>query len=254
MTGQRLSGKVAVVTGAAGGIGRAIAERFASEGAAVIAADLNLAGAEETAAGIAGAGGRAAGCRCDVSKAADAEAAVALAVARYGRLDVLVNNAAMFIADGTVADIPEEDWTRTLAVNLTGPFLMSKYAIPAMRAAGGGSIIHMGSQLGSTAKAGRTWYCAAKAGVIHLARTMAVDHADDNIRVNSLSPGPISTERIYRRYGGMDEANARSGSLTLLHRLGRPEEIADAALFLASDESSFMTGSDMLVDGGYNAR
>lgn len=252
--GGRLTGKVAVVTGAAGGIGRAIAERFAGEGAAVVVADLNGDGAQETANRIAQAGGRAAARTCDVSKESDAEATVALAVERFGGLHVLVNNAAAFIPDGTVADIASADWERTLAVNVTGPFLMSKYAVQAMRRCGGGSIIHMGSQLGSTAKAGRSWYCTAKAAVIHLARTMAVDHAAENVRVNSLSPGPVATERIYRRYGGIDEANAASGALTLLNRLGRPEEIAEAALFLASDESSFMTGSDMLVDGGYNAR
>ena len=252
-TAGRLAGKTAIVTGGANGIGQAIVRRFAAEGAAVVVADLDLARAEETAREVETAGGRAAAAACDVSRAADAEACVALALQRFGGLQVLVNDAATFIPDGTVADIAEQDWNRSLAVNLTGAFLMSKYAVPPMAAGGGGSIVHVASQLGQVGKAGRSWYGCAKAALIQLAKVMAIDHAGQNIRVNSLSPGPIATERIFRRYGTKQDAIDRLATLTLFGRLGRPEEIADAALFLASDESSYMTGADLLVDGGYNA-
>ncbi len=249
----RLKGKVAIVTGAAGGIGRAIACRFAAEGAAVVPADIKTAEVEETARLINDAGGQASAQRADVSDAADAAAIVDHAKSRFGRLDILVNNAALFIADGSVDEIPEADWKRALDVNLTGAFLVSKYAVPLMAAGGGGSIIHVASQLGQVGKKHRSWYGVAKAGLIQLAKVMAIDHAHQNIRANSLSPGPIGTERIRKRYGDPEQAMELLGKLTLLQRLGRVEEIADAALFLASNESSFMTGADLLVDGGYNA-
>ncbi len=250
MTG-RLDGKTAIVTGAAGGIGAAMVRLFAAEGAAVVCADIDLAGAERAAAA---AGGGAVACRCDVSREADAAAAVALAVERFGGLTILVNNAAAFLPDGTVTDIAAADWQRALAVNLTGAFLMSRHAVPAMIAGGGGSIIHVASQFGSVGRPGRSWYCAAKAGLIGLAKAMALDHASHGIRVNSLSPGPVSTERILRRYGGAAGAQEAIGRRTAQDRLARPEEIAEAALFLASDASSFMTGADLLVDGGYTAQ
>lgn len=258
--GNRLAGKVALVTGAGGGIGAAICRRFAEEGAEVVVTDIDAARAAAVAAGI---GGASLSLGCDVADPAQAEAAVAAAVARFGALHVLVNNAAAFTADATAETIPLEAWERTLAVNVTGPMLMSRFAIPAMRAAraeggakgrGGGSIIHMASQLGHVGREGRFWYCTAKAALVHMARCMAIDHAADGIRVNSLSPGPIATERTVARIGGPEAGLAFYGPLTLLGRQGRPEEIADAALFLASDESRYMTGADLLVDGGYNAR
>jgi NAD(P)-dependent dehydrogenase (short-subunit alcohol dehydrogenase family) len=245
----RLAGRVALVTGAGGGIGRAICRRFAEEGALVACADLDGAAAREAAAACGGLP-----LRCDVADPAEAEAAVAEAVARFGALHVLVNNAAAFIADCTAETIALPDWDRTLAVNVTGPMLMSRAAIPCLRAAGGGSIIHVASQLGQVGRAGRFWYGAAKAALIHMARGMAIDHAADNIRVNSLSPGPIATERTVGRIGGPAAALAFYGPLTLLGRQGTPEEVADAALFLAADESRYMTGADLLLDGGYNAR
>jgi NAD(P)-dependent dehydrogenase (short-subunit alcohol dehydrogenase family) len=247
----RLAGRVALVTGAGGGIGRAICRRFAEEGASVACADIDLGRAEETALEI---GGAALALACDVADPEQADAAVAVTAERFGALHVLVNNAAAFIADATAETIPLRDWDRTLAVNLTGPMLMSRAAIPRMRAAGGGSIIHMASQLGHVGRAGRFWYGTAKAALIHMARGMAIDHAGDGIRVNSLSPGPIATARTIGRIGGPTAAQAFYGPLTLLGRQGTPAEVADAALFLAGDESRYMTGADLLVDGGYNAR
>lgn len=249
--GGRLAGKVAIVTGAGGGIGRAIACRFVACGARVLCTDVDAATAREAAEA---AGDGAASLACDVGREADAEAAIAEAVSRFGGLSVLVNNAAAFLPDATVVEIAEADWRRVLQVNLTGAFLMSKHAVPAMERGGGGSIIHMASQHASVGRPGRSWYCAAKAGLVGLAKAMALDHAAAGIRVNALSPGPILTARIERRYGGAEGAHAVVGARTALGRMGKAEEVAEAAVFLASDEASFMTGADMIVDGGYTAQ
>ena len=250
---KRLEGKVGIITGAVRGIGRATAERFTAEGASLVLADIDGDGIEKTAAEITAAGGSVVGQRCDVSDATSCEAVVKRALNEFGKLNVLMNNAAYFIGKNTVEEVDIEEWRRAIDVNLTGPMLMSKYAITAMRASGGGSIIHVASQLGSVGKPMRSDYCAVKGGLIQMARSMAADHVGDNIRVNSLSPGPIGTERIFERSGSEEAAQQESGSLTLMGRVGLPAEIANAALFLASDESSFMTGDDLLVDGGYNA-
>jgi NAD(P)-dependent dehydrogenase (short-subunit alcohol dehydrogenase family) len=246
----RLVGKAALVSGAASGIGRAMCQLFAEEGARVVCADVDRTGAEETARNI---GPAAAAAKCDVSVPEDARQAVAIALERFGGLQVLVNNAAVFSPHSSVDAMNLDEWNRALAVNLTGAMLMSKYAVPVMRRSGG-SIVHVASQLGHVGRAGRACYGMTKAGLIHLATAMAVDHAGDGIRVNSLSPGPVSTERVVRDYGGPDEHASRVGPMTLIGRAGTVEEIARAALFLASDESSFMTGVDLLVDGGYTAR
>ncbi|MBT5494882.1 MAG: SDR family oxidoreductase [Alphaproteobacteria bacterium] len=250
---KRLEGKVGIITGAVRGIGRATAERFSAEGASLVLADIDGDGIEKTAAEISAGGGNVVGQRCDVSDAASCEAVVKRALDEFGKLNVLMNNAAYFIGKNTVEEVDIAEWRRAIDVNLTGPMLMSKYAIPAMRASGGGSIIHVASQLGSVGKPMRSDYCAVKGGLIQMARSMAADHVGDNIRVNSLSPGPIGTERIFERSGSEEAAQQESGALTLMGRVGLPTEIANAALFLASDESSFMTGDDLLVDGGYNA-
>ena len=250
---KRLEGKVGIITGAVRGIGRATAERFSAEGASLVLADIDGDGIEKTAAEISAGGGNVVGQRCDVSDAASCEAVVKRALDEFGKLNVLMNNAAYFIGKNTVEEVDIAEWRRAIDVNLTGPMLMSKYAVPAMRASGGGSIIHVASQLGSVGKPMRSDYCAVKGGLIQMARSMAADHVGDNIRVNSLSPGPIGTERIFERSGSEEAAQQESGALTLMGRVGLPTEIANAALFLASDESSFMTGDDLLVDGGYNA-
>jgi len=189
----------------------------------------------------------------DVTRAADARAAVEAAVAGFGGLDILTYCAATNEPTASVIDLDEAWWNTTLAVNLTGAFLASKAALPALIARGGGSVIFIASQLGRVATPGRPAYCATKGALVQLAKAMAVDHARQNIRVNTISPGAVETRRMLHRYGTMEQARATHSPKHLLGRLAQPEEIAQAALFLASDASSFMTGTDLLVDGGYTA-
>lgn len=252
-TNFRLDGKVAIVTGAGGGIGRAIVVALADAGAAVAACDVDPASAKETADLVAAKGGRAAAIACDVADEASCRRAVDDAAARFGALHVLVNGAAVLDPDATVVDCAPAEWNRVLAVNLGGAFLMSKFAIPHIHRAGGGSIIHIASQLGSVGAPGRAAYCATKGALIQLAKVMAMDHAAQGIRVNTLSPGAVETNRLVYRFGSMEKARELSGPKHLLGRLGQPEEIASAAVFLASEAASFMTGADLLVDGGYTA-
>jgi NAD(P)-dependent dehydrogenase (short-subunit alcohol dehydrogenase family) len=251
MTNPALNGKAAIVTGAGNGIGRAIATLFASAGASVLSADINSTKAEETAQMIVRAGGRALAKPCDVSVEADVRAAAQAAQAAFGAIHVLVNAAATDDPNGTVLDITPAEWARVFAVNVMGAYLMSQAVLPMMIAAGGGNIIHIASQLGRVAAPARAAYCASKGAIIQLAKAMAVDHAAQNIRVNSLSPGAVETQRLVLRFGDMETARRVAGPKHLLNRLGQPDEIAQAALFLASDAASFMTGADMLVDGGY---
>lgn len=250
----RLSEKTAVVTGGANGIGRAICKRFAAEGAKIVCADINQKEALETARLIEENWGQALPMVCDVSREADVEALIKRTVEEFGGLNILVNNAAVFHPYGTVAEVDKEEWDRAIAVNLTGAFLMSKHAVPVIAAGGGGSIVHVSSVVGHVGKAARVAYCATKTALIGLTRAMAVDHAAQGIRVNSLSPGPIATERLSQNLAG-DEADAIRGriGLILLERLGRPDEVVGGALFLASEESSFVTGTDLLIDGGLSA-
>ena len=253
MAGGRLGGKVALVTGAGGAIGGAIARRFAAEGAAVSAGDIDLETAERTAGDIAGAGGRAVACALDVSVEEEAARAVALTVERFGSLTVLVNVAAAPSPDGTVVDKPFAEFMGEVTVNLGGCVLMSKYAIPEMARAGGGAIIHIASQLGHVGVPKRAAYCSSKGAILQLTRVMAIDHARDHIRVNSISPGAIDTPRALRRYGTREEANRVRGRFYLAGRTGTVDEVAAGAVYLASDEASFCTGSDLVIDGGYLA-
>lgn len=252
MAGE-LGGRVALITGGGGEIGGAIARRFALAGAAVAVADVRRDAAETVAAAITAAGGQALAVRTNVAVDQDAERAVRHTVDAFGKLTTLVNVAATMTPDGTVETLTLDDWNDALGVNLTGAFLMCKFAVPQLRRAGGGTITNIASQLGHIGIGGRSPYTTSKAGLIQFTRCLAVDHAADGIRANSLSPGGIDTERILRRYQDRDEANRARGPAYLLGRPGRAEEVAAAALFLASAESSFMTGADLLLDGGYLA-
>src|SRR5438270_2041069 len=236
-----LKGKCAIVTGAAGGIASAIVATFREAGAKVAGIDLDPARIKADLA-----------IGCDVSSESDTRAAVERAAGAFGGLHILVNAAAMRDPSATVTELDLSAWNRVFAVNVAGAYLMSRWAIPHMVRSGGGSIIHIASQLGTVGTPGRVAYCATKGALITMAKAMASDHAAQKIRVNTLSPGAIETERMLR-FGSMEKAREILGPKHLLDRLGQPEEIAAAALFLASDASSFMTGADLRVDGGYNA-
>jgi len=252
MSEGRLAGRVAIVTGAGGDIGRAIVAAFVAEGALVAAADIDAEAARITAA--ASGAERVLALACDVADEASAGAAVAAALARFGALHILVNNAAVFPAHATVVTLDPADWNRAFAVNVGGAFLMARHAIPHIATAGGGVVIHVASQMGRVGNAGQAAYCATKGALLTLAKAMALDHAGQGIRVNTLSPGGIATRGMAAKWGGMAEAERRWGRPRHpLGRLGRVEEVARAAVFLASDDSSFMTGADLLVDGGYTA-
>jgi NAD(P)-dependent dehydrogenase (short-subunit alcohol dehydrogenase family) len=246
-----LQNKVAFIAGSAKGIGAAIATCFAAEGAAVACADIE--DAHEVAAAIEASGGRAIAIPCDVSDSASVAAAVASALDAFGALHVVSSNAAALTAPVALADLAESEWRRTLEVNLTGSFLVCKHTIPALIAAGGGSIILMAWQMARVAYPGSTAYCTTKGALLQLAKGIALDYAGQGIRANTLSPGGIATDRHLVRFPDMAAAHREWGPRHPLGRLGEPEEIARAALFLASDDSSFMTGDDLLVDGGYAA-
>jgi NAD(P)-dependent dehydrogenase (short-subunit alcohol dehydrogenase family) len=248
-----LEGKAAFVTGAAGGIAGEIARRFAAEGAAVACCDIDGDGAARIAAEIEQAGGRAIPCPGDVSDEDDVRQCVERATESFGRLDIVVNGAALAETAGDVVELGLAEWRRALDVNLTGVFLVCKHALPALADSGGGAVINIASQLGRVAVPRRPAYVTSKAAVIQLTRSMAIDFAKDNIRVNSLSPGATETSRLLRSHATMAAAREALVPKHPIGRLGQPADMADAALFLASDESRFMTGADLVVDGGYTA-
>jgi NAD(P)-dependent dehydrogenase (short-subunit alcohol dehydrogenase family) len=248
-----LHGKNAVVTGAGAGIGRAVALAFARAGANVACVDLDGRAAGTTRREVVQTGRGAMAITCDVGKEDEVAAAARQVLDEFKTVHILLNGAAGHDPNGTVLDLSLADWNRVMAVNVGGAFLMSRALLPTMIAAGGGSIIHIASQLGSVAAPARAAYCTSKGALIQLAKAMATDHAAQNVRVNTLSPGAVETDRLVKRFGDMETARRISGPKHLVGRLGQPDEIAAAAVFLASDASSFMTGADMLVDGGYNA-
>jgi NAD(P)-dependent dehydrogenase (short-subunit alcohol dehydrogenase family) len=247
---DRLRNKVAIVTGGGGGIGGEIARTFAREGASVLVADISLERAEAVAASIREKGGAAAAYALDVSDPRQCEGAVKEAAARFGPVTTLLNGAVAVTPDANVENLALEDWEKALRINLTGYFLMCKYVIPSMRASGGGSIINIASSHGHYALHGRIGYCTTKAAIHHMTRVIALDYGHENIRSNSISPGPIDTERVLRRFGTREKSNQIRGPMQALGRTGTVVEVANTALFLASDESSFTTGADLRVDGG----
>jgi NAD(P)-dependent dehydrogenase (short-subunit alcohol dehydrogenase family) len=250
----RLNGKVAIITGAASGMGRATAVRFAGEGAKIVIADLNKEGGDATARDCRENGSDAVFQKTDVSTEADVKAAVDRAVKEFGRLDIIYNNAGLGGAVGPIEQIEIENWNRTMGILLTGVFLGIKHAIPEMRKAGGGSIISTASIAGIQGYAGIHAYSAAKAGVINLTRSAATELAKDKIRVNCICPGGINTPLIYGNIpGGENTAAQFLSKMQPMQREGRPDDIANMALFLASDESEWITGAAMVVDGGYTA-
>jgi NAD(P)-dependent dehydrogenase (short-subunit alcohol dehydrogenase family) len=248
-----MSGRVALITGGGGEIGTAIAKRLAIEGAQVAVGDIEPSKAEATAAAIKAGGGTAMALTLNVGDPASAEAAVRRTVETFGRLTTLVNVAATVTPDGTAVTLPLDEWEKALRINLTGPFLMCKYAVPEIAKTGNGSIVNIASQLGHLVVAGRSPYCTSKAALIALTRVLAMDHAKDGIRANTISPGFILTERSSRRSGGKDKASRLQGPKHLLNRPGDVEDIAAGAAYLASDDAAFVTATDLLIDGGYVA-
>jgi NAD(P)-dependent dehydrogenase (short-subunit alcohol dehydrogenase family) len=251
---MRLKDKVALITGGGSGIGRETSLLFAAEGARVVVVDVNDAAGAETVAMVGKAGGQAAYVHADVSKAAEAEAMVAFAEKTYAHLHVIFNNAGiMHSADDDAVSTPEEVWDLTMAINLKGVFLGCKYGIPALRRAGGGSVINTASFVGLMGAATpQVAYTATKGGVIALSRELAVVHARENIRVNALCPGPLRTE-LLMKFLNTDEKKQRRLVHIPMGRFGEAKEMAQAALYLASDESSFVTGTALTVDGGITA-
>jgi len=245
----KLDGKVALITGAASGIGRATALLFAKEGAKVAVADYVPAGGQETVRMIEEAGGEAIFIEADVSKAADVERMVKKTVNKYGRIDILYNNAGIMGRYIFTADTPEKEWDNIISINLKGVFLGSKYAIPVMLNQGEGVIINTASTAGMMGLPGLPAYCASKAGVIQLTKTMALEYADQNIRVNCICPGGILTPMS--QPPDQAEALPPFRQSQPMRRMGQPEEVARAALYLASDDSSFVTGAALVVDGGW---
>jgi NAD(P)-dependent dehydrogenase (short-subunit alcohol dehydrogenase family) len=251
---MRLKDKVALITGAASGIGQETALLFAAEGACVVGCDISDAAGRETVERITAAGGRAIYVHADVSKAADCRNMVAQAEEEYGALHILFNNAGIMQSGDDNAEVTEEDvWDMTMAINLKGVFLGCKYGIPAIRKAGGGSVINTASFVALLGAATpQIAYTASKGGVLAMTRELAVIHARENIRVNALCPGPLHTE-LLMKFLDTEEKRQRRLVHIPMGRFGEAKEMAKAALYLASEESSFVTGTTFTVDGGITA-
>jgi len=253
----RIDGKTAIVTGAANGIGRAVAQALAGAGANVVVCDVLADDGERTVTEINEAGGTAAFARADVSDSGDAEELIAQAVERFGGLDILVNNAGIGGGMARLHEIDPADFDRVISVNLRGTFLCSKYAIPHFLAQHDGRIVNMASTYGLIGAPGAPAYCASKGAIINLTRQLAVDYGPDGIRINAICPGYIDTQLGRRgpklsreEFAAATRIRERAAGMQPLGRQGQPSEVGEVALFLASDASSFMTGSIVTVDGG----
>ena len=247
--GNRLGGKVAIVTGAGSGIGQATAVRFADEGASVVIADVNEAGGQETLRQIEQAGGTAAPVPTDVAKAEQVARMVAETVSRFGKLDILVNSAATLINTPLIQDTDEADWDRMMEVNLRGTFLCCKYAAPAIVEAGSGAIVNLAAMSAFRGPTPSIPYEVAKAGVIHLTKASAYQYTPLGIRINCVAPGNVETPMLKQGTGDA-ESWARRQEAQPLKRFGTPEELANVILFVASDEASWISGVTIIVDGG----
>ncbi|MCI0431164.1 MAG: SDR family oxidoreductase [Rhodospirillales bacterium] len=244
------AGKVAFVTGAASGIGRATALAFAREGANVVVADVSEQGNQKTARMIEELGGRALAVRCDVTRTEDVKAALDKGVESFGHLHFAFNNAGSEQAITATADLTEEEWDRIVRVNLRSVFLCMKYEIPLLLKEGGGAIVNTSSGAGVKGIAGQAAYCAAKFGIVGLTKAAALDYAKSNVRVNAVCPGIIETQMMDRFSGGTPEGRARVIAQEPVGRMGKPEEIAAAVVWLCSDAAAFVVGHAMVIDGG----
>lgn len=249
---NQLVGKCAIITGGASGIGRATVELFIDQGAAVVIADIDVAGGEKLAEEIRMEGGKAVFVQCDVTEAGQCQNAVQTAVNHFGKIDILFNNAGV-IRRSNVLDTSEEEWDLVMAVNTKSVFLMSKYAIPVMAGEDGGVIINSGSGWGMKGGGKAVSYCASKAAVVNMTRAMAIDHGGQNIRVNCVCPGDTDTPMLRgeaQQLAQDEEDFMLEAADRPLGRFGEPEEVAQAVLFLASEASSYVTGAALVVDGG----
>ncbi|MBZ5563654.1 MAG: SDR family oxidoreductase [Acidobacteriia bacterium] len=250
---MRLESKVAIITGAASGIGRATAELFAKEGARVVVADIDSAGGEQTVSNIRAKGGEARFVRADISKDEDAKRISEEAARAYGRIDILVNNAAAFVFK-RLEEATVEDWQRALHVNVMGTALCTKYAVEHMKKTGGGAVVNISSVHGFVGQQGYLPYAATKAALVQMSRNMASELGSYNIRVNTVCPGAVLTDHTLHRLKELGMTEEDLGAQHLLKRGSQPCESAAAILFMASEESSFVTGAFLMVDGGYTAQ